>query len=373
TFDEGQGRTAKDSAGRYDGIMHGWVGWFNDGKIGGAIALDSEDGYVEVQHIGTFDAVTLAMWIKVSSIEKQWISILHNDGWSSNDVHYHLIGDGHFRIAVNGSRVESIGEYNQHDPRPISADQDSSFAFTEDKFGQWHHIAIVYNSQAKTADFYVNGELDVRRRYEEVVPVKLGPLRIGSHDISSREFDGSMDDVRIYDYALSEEEVAELYKDAGSAKSEPTLTSSLHTVRKVYLPDADKIKGAVLDLAGGDLLDAGEGDDHLIGRFEELGKGDIAYDTVKGDIAYDTVNSSHALICLRGAKAEKHEHEGNTRIVLNPYEQTADVKVYKLDKVPCVLIVTVYTPRSRVGLREYLISIISADNEEMILEYTLLK
>ncbi|MHC4242815.1 MAG: LamG domain-containing protein, partial [Planctomycetota bacterium] len=213
TFDEGQGRTAKDSAGTYDGIMHGWVGWFNDGKIGGAIALDSEDGYVEVEHIGTFDAVTLAMWIKVYSLDNTWTSILHNDGWNSNDVHYHLIRDGHFRIALNGSRAKSVGEYNEYDPKPLPADQDSRFAFTKDKFGQWHHIAIVYDSQAKIADFYVDGQLDVRRNYEEVVPAKLGPLRIGSYDTSSREFNGTMDDIRIYDYALSENDVADLYSE----------------------------------------------------------------------------------------------------------------------------------------------------------------
>ena len=180
---------------------------------------------------------------------------------------------------------------------------------------------------------------------------------------TDRRFDGVLDDVRIYDSVLSAEDIAELYKDTGTAKSEPTLTSTKHTVRKVSLPDADKIKGAVLDLAGGDLLDAGEGDDHLIGRFAELGK---------GDIAYDTVNSSHALICVRGSKAERME-ENNKRIVLKTEEQVGDVKVYKLDKVPCVLVVTVYTPRSRVGLREYLLSIISADDEELVFEYTLLK
>jgi hypothetical protein len=101
------------------------------------------------------------------------------------------------------------------------------------------------------------------------------------------------------------------------------------------------------------LLDAGEGDDHLIGRFTELGK---------GDIAYDKVNSIVGLICVRGSKAEKIEK--NRRIVLQTEQQVGDVKAYTLDKIPCVLVVTT------VEGDEYLLSIISADNEEMVLEYT---
>ncbi|MHC4265780.1 MAG: LamG domain-containing protein, partial [Planctomycetota bacterium] len=226
--------------------------------------------------------------------------------------------------------------------------------------GRWYHVAATYDNPNQTAKIYINGQVDSISTNDTGAPALIGEAAIGDwldpFYETDRHFDGVLDDVRIYDSALSEEDIAELYKNTGTAKSEPTLTSTKHTVRKVSLPDADKIKGAVLDLAGGDLLDAGEGDDHLIGRFTELGK---------GDIAYDTVNSSHALICVRGSKAERME-ENNKRIVLNPDEQTGDVKAYKLTEVPCVLIITTGSRR------EYLLSIISADDEELVLEYTLL-
>ena len=57
----------------------------------------------------------------------------------------------------------------------------------------------------------------------------------------------------------------------------------------VFLPDADSGNvNAILDLASGKLLPAGEGVEQL-SVFRDLGKGDLAWDRV--------------LICLRGAEA----------------------------------------------------------------------
>jgi hypothetical protein len=350
-FDETSGGIASDSAGGHNGRLQGGPVWTSDGKIGGALEFDGEDDYVDIDVPDEMEEMTIAMWLKYNTVDGEspmdpYISsslISHNLYSDIGSVHFNLINiDGTVFVELSPSGI--FEEYHS----------EGSF-----EAGRWYHVAATYDNPNGEVKIYINGQIDSSTN-ETVGPALIGEAAIGDWTGATyetdRHFDGVLDDIRIYDSALSEEDITELYKNTGSGKSEPTLTSTKHTVRRVHLPDADKIKGVVLSLAGGDLLDAGEGDDHLVGRFAELGK---------GDIAYDTVNSSHALICLRGAKAEKPD--GNKRIVLNPVEQTGDVKVYKLDKVPCALIITAQ------NRREYLISIISADNEELIFEYTLLQ
>lgn len=53
-FDDGQGTVAKDSAGNYNGILKGGVSWTKEGKVGGALNFDGNDGYVDLpEGIGT--------------------------------------------------------------------------------------------------------------------------------------------------------------------------------------------------------------------------------------------------------------------------------------------------------------------------------
>ena len=95
--------------------------------------------------------------------------------------------------------------------------------------------------------------------------------------------------------------------------------------RRVFLPDADT-SGAnvVLDLASGELLPAGEGEQQLVGTFAELGKGDLAYDRF--------------IICLRDAVAKLRKEDELTE--LTKVEQIEDVTAYQLPSAPCRLLVT---------------------------------
>ncbi|MHC4758672.1 MAG: LamG-like jellyroll fold domain-containing protein [Planctomycetota bacterium] len=357
-FDETSGRLASDSAGAHDGILHGEPAWTSDGKIGGALEFDGKDSHVDIDVPGQMEQMTIAMWLKYDTVEGESPSEPDSFRFLISRNHYIDTGSVHLNLSSVHFNLVNIEDsvFVDFNVNVMMQEFQSESSL---EAGRWYHVAATYDNPNQTAKIYINGQVDSISTNDTGAPALIGEAAIGDwldpFYETDRHFDGVLDDVRIYDSVLSAEDIAELYKNTGTAQSEPTLTSTKHTVRRVHLPDADKITGAVLDLANGDLLDAGEGDDHLIGRFTELRK---------GDIAYDTVESGHAIICVRNAKAEKPD--GDKRIVLNPDEQTADVKAYKLDKVPCVLIIT---DQNR---REYLLSIISADDEEMVLEYTLL-
>ena len=112
----------------------------------------------------------------------------------------------------------------------------------------------------------------------------------------------------------------------------PNGASAQPAAREAYIPDADT-KGAkvVLDLATGEMLPAGEGDQFT--HFTKLGKGDLAYD--------------RALICLRGAKAYRRGDLAAT--LLTSLTKSGDITGYELPKLPCrLLIVTGDGPRYEV-------------------------
>jgi len=79
--------------------------------------------------------------------------------------------------------------------------------------GNWYHVVTVRNSNGMT-ELYVNGLLDAGD-YLAVSDVDSdGFLGIGVHStLGDNYFNGLIDDVRIYDKALSAEEIQQLYQD----------------------------------------------------------------------------------------------------------------------------------------------------------------
>ena len=75
--------------------------------------------------------------------------------------------------------------------------------------GVWYHVAGVYN-QGQFIQTYVNGILDRELVTSEAVGMSTGPLRLGRESWSaSHWWLGLMDDVRVYNRALTGEEIQE--------------------------------------------------------------------------------------------------------------------------------------------------------------------
>jgi MSHA biogenesis protein MshQ len=73
---------------------------------------------------------------------------------------------------------------------------------------EWTHVAATY--EPNTLQIYVNGELAAEDSNGPAAMLQdTNDLSIGNRgDANNRVFEGRMDDVRIYDYALSDTEVA---------------------------------------------------------------------------------------------------------------------------------------------------------------------
>lgn len=198
-FDETSGPAAKDSSsGKREATLKGNLSFKEDsvpGRTGKAIELDGSENLIEVTHYkgvtGT-QCRTVAVWIKTATAQGQIIS------WGTEDFGK-MWTFGHIRGRVG---VTPHGGYLYMNRR------------TDDN--KWHHVAAVVR-QAELPNLFENVTLYLDGAIAEIHDIgllDLWPIETGDElDVKiGRGFKGALDDLRIYDRALSDEEVQVLFK-----------------------------------------------------------------------------------------------------------------------------------------------------------------
>lgn len=197
TFDGDSAGVAKDSSG--NGYSAKIVGpaRYDGGVEGQAMALNGIDAYLQMPELGMHQSMTMAAWIKVNSLNRrEWaMSIFHRPTWEPGDPHAQVMNDtGAVRLAVNGNTPELI---------------DSRYSF-RDHSGEWVHVAIAYDSRTRRASVYINGRKDSETEFSIARPLNLDNLKLGCWGPEPRFLNGSVDDFRLYDRVLSEDEIAKI-------------------------------------------------------------------------------------------------------------------------------------------------------------------
>jgi uncharacterized protein (TIGR02145 family) len=181
------------------------------GKLGQALTFDGTDDSITINGIagaaspiGSGD-VTIAGWFKLSSdFSGDGVSIkcivCFNDSPSTNDI-YLKFGNG-FNSDVNGALC--LGVYD-------NAMYSACSSQTSWNSGEWHHMVGTYSGQTGSK-MYVDGVLVGSNSHVGRGTTKSASAKIGDdYDGGNRFPGGTLDDVRIYNRALSADEVAELY------------------------------------------------------------------------------------------------------------------------------------------------------------------
>jgi hypothetical protein len=204
-LDETEGTIAYDSIGGNNGTCNGGPLWMPaDGKVGGALQFDGTDDYLSTPFIldpskGPFSVFT---WIYggapgqviISQADitfdtpvgpstkpgSTWLGMELSEGKLMTGL-----GDLYFDTLVSESVINDF---------------------------QWHHVGFVYDADTLHRKLYVDGALVVEDTTVVVGDASDQGLYIGaSKDLETGSFfSGLIDDVRIYNVALTAKEIAAL-------------------------------------------------------------------------------------------------------------------------------------------------------------------
>jgi hypothetical protein len=204
-FDEGAGSTAHDSAGDNDGTIYG-AQW-TSGIIGGALDFDGDEDYVDFGDIDELEFghsnFAISAWFYGTGVYPDFDGVLVSKyNYDNYGRQWYLKQDEagyvYFYTSPDGSTHELL------------ASQGNAY------LNQWVHVVGVRDDSTKR--LYLNGVLDNTESTSGVVTGKSSKVYIGGSDHPSglsRCFSGTIDDVRIYEGALSAEEVQGLYLEGG--------------------------------------------------------------------------------------------------------------------------------------------------------------
>lgn len=105
------------------------------------------------------------------------------------------------------------------------ADRETTYDFTAPK-GEWVHYFCTYNSATDELKIYMNGVEVSSATFTQTPSTNTGNLRIGDNEALGASWHGKLDDIRVYDRALSEAEVLRVYQLGATTKVNKTITTN---------------------------------------------------------------------------------------------------------------------------------------------------
>jgi chitodextrinase len=226
SFDETSGTTLTDRSGNnFNGALQNGPVW-SSGKYAGGLSFDGSNDYVALGDVARVDGLTsftVSAWIKFASAgggaaETHLIDKSKCNGYGNG---------GPFELGVSLSHSRKA-EFVIYPAGAVPAALIMSGASTTSvDDGQWHHVTGRYDGN--DLSIWVNGvqENAVRapglRTTNTSYQLELGGNCNGYHYL----FKGTMDDVRIYDRALSQAEIrADMAQSAGDGSIPPPADTS---------------------------------------------------------------------------------------------------------------------------------------------------
>src|SRR5262245_40245131 len=192
-FSEASGATAQDASGNGNtGVLSGAT-WTTAGKYGSALAFDGGSALVRID-----DAPSLRLTGQMTL--EAWVYPTASGGWrdvvyKATDAYY-LAGSSLFAgVPATGGSM---------------APGDPLYAPAVLPLGTWSHLASTYDGA--TLRLYINGAEVASRVQTGSIASSTAPLTIGGDGVFGQFWAGLIDEVRVYNRALS---AAEIQSDLG--------------------------------------------------------------------------------------------------------------------------------------------------------------
>jgi len=204
------GTTALDRSGNgYNGTISAAIPTI--GKFGQALNFNGTSSFIYTDNSAKIEQatqITVSAWIKTDFDSGDWDEIVTDFGASTNDCKWWL--------GINNSDATKYIEFGIQDPTDCAStyNVDHASRFNNPTPGVWHHLVGTYDTD--DVKLYVDGAAPVIQHYDTAGMnatcggvISVGQLLYG---LNWYFYKGLIDEVRVYDRALSAAEVGDLYR-----------------------------------------------------------------------------------------------------------------------------------------------------------------
>jgi len=193
-----------------------------EGKVGQAYNFDGLYDYIEMEYADFLDitnTISISAWIKTSSIgnSRKIVDKMKFGGSFKAGYRLDLGSDNKAGFVIGNNDVVSI-----KDTESIAD-------------GEWHHVVGIFNGS--NLFLYRDGDL-INSKTTDIGYIKINdlPLRVGvASDSLSNYFKGDIDEILIYNRALSSKEVSSIYN---------TQSQGISLIREVIEDDSALVVGS---------------------------------------------------------------------------------------------------------------------------------
>ena len=209
SFDEGAGTVVNDLSGNGNTGTLVNATWSSSGKFGSALSFNGTNSRVTINDSPSLhlsNAMTLEAWVNPTVVTSAWRDVIYKGG---ND-NYLIEGTTNHSAVPGGGATIGTTDLITFGTAPLTV-------------GTWTHLAVTYDGSL--VRFYVNG---VQISSSGITGAILGSnsqLQIGGDSVFGQFFAGLIDEVRIYNVALSATQVqADMLIPVGGGGSSPLVS-----------------------------------------------------------------------------------------------------------------------------------------------------
>jgi hypothetical protein len=217
-FDEGSGTIAQDETLRNNGTLVNGPQWV-DGKDGKALSFDGVDDYITIPDspsLSPTSGITISAWVRLNAAGTNWQPISFKEGPEGRAWWFGFFPGNPARIHWSNGGLSSWD---------LSCDIPSAL-------NTWRYIVVTYQSGGIGRKIFVDGTLICSDTATGNLLDTSGSVYIGGG--GWQPINGTIDEVRIYNRALSEEEIKLLYQQGIGKFASPASWDASSCPVKVY-------------------------------------------------------------------------------------------------------------------------------------------